>query len=120
LGKWLKEQVNLTLPKSAMGGAIACTLTLWPRLIRYIEDGRFQIDDNLIEKSIHAIALGRKNYLFARTHEAAQNAAVIYSLQETFKINNVEPLAWLTKTLAVISDYPANQLHKLLSEQNKF
>jgi hypothetical protein len=65
MGIWLKEQINLTLPKSAIGGAIAYTLTLWPRLIRYIEDGRFQIDNNLIENSIRPVALGRKNYLFA-------------------------------------------------------
>jgi transposase len=117
MGKWLKEQVNLTLPKSAIGGAIAYTLTLWPRLIRYIEDGRFQIDNNLIENSIRPVALGRKNYLFAGSHEAAQNAAVIYSLLATCKISNVEPQAWLTQTLAVISDYPANQLHKLLPGQ---
>jgi transposase len=117
MGKWLKEQINLTLPKSAIGGAIAYTLTLWPRLIRYIDDGRFQIDNNLIENSIRPVALGRKNYLFAGSHEAAQNAAVIYSLLATCKINDVEPLAWLTQTLATISDYPANQLHKLLPGQ---
>lgn len=117
MGLWLKEQVNITLPKSAIGGAIAYTLTLWPRLIRYIEDGRFQIDNNLIENSIRPVALGRKNYLFAGSHEAAQNAAVIYSLLATCKINNVEPQAWLTQTLAVISDYPANQLQKLLPGQ---
>lgn len=117
MGKWLKGQVNLTLPKSAIGGAIAYTLTLWPRLSRYIEDGRFQIDNNLIENSIRPVALGRKNYLFAGSHGAAQNAAVIYSLLATCKINNIEPLAWLTKTLAVISDYPANQLNKLLPGQ---
>jgi hypothetical protein len=117
MGKWLKEQINLTLPKSAIGGAIAYTLTLWPRLVRYIEDGRFQIDNNLIENSIRPVALGRKNYLFAGSHEAAQNAAVIYSLLATCKINNIEPLAWLTNTLAVISNYPASQLHKLLPGQ---
>ncbi len=117
MGRWLKEQINLTLPKSAIGGAIAYTLTLWPRLIRYIEDGRFQIDNNLIENSIRPVTLGRKNYLFAGSHEAAQQAAVIYSLLATCKINNVEPMAWLTNTLAVISDYPGNKLHTLLPGQ---
>lgn len=58
IGEWLKEKVNLVLPKSAIGGAIAYTLTLWPRLIRYIEDGRFQIDNNLIENSIRPVTLG--------------------------------------------------------------
>jgi hypothetical protein len=104
----------VTLPKSAIGTAIAYTLTLWPRLIRYIDQGRFYIDNNLIENSIRPVALGRKNYLFAGSHEAAQQAAVIYSLLGTCKINNVEPFAYLTKILSVIPDYPVNQLHNLL------
>jgi transposase len=117
LEAWMKEQIILTLPKSTIGSAIAYTLTLWPRLIRYIDDGRFHIDNNLIENSIRPVALGRKNYLFAGSHEAAQQAAVIYSLLGTCKINGIEPFSYLTKTLAVISDHPANQLHTLLPGQ---
>lgn len=118
LEQWLREQVSETLPKSAIGMAIAYTLTLWPRLIRYIDHGRFHIDNNLIENSIRPVALGRKNYMFAGSHEAAQNAAMIYSLLGTCKINNIEPFQYLTKTLSVIPDHPANQLHKLLPGQN--
>ena len=114
---WLKVQIIKTLPKSAVGSAMAYTLTLWPRLIRYIDDGRFHIDNNLIENSIRPVALGRKNYLFAGSHEAAQQAAVIYSLLGTCKINGVEPFSYLTKTLSVIPDHPANQLHTLLPGQ---
>ena len=114
---WLKEQIILTLPKSAIGSAIAYTLKLWPRLVRYIDDGRFHIDNNLIENSIRPVALGRKNYMFAGSHEAAQQAAVIYSLLGTCKINNIEPFSYLTNILSVIPDYPANQLHTLLPEQ---
>jgi len=114
IGEWLKEQINLVLPKSAIGGAIASTLTLWLRLIRYIEDGRFQIDNNLIENSIRPDALGRHNYMFAGSHEAALRSAVIYSLLATCKINNVEQQTWLTNTLSVISDCPASQLQSLL------
>jgi transposase len=117
LHAWLQDQHNKTLPKSAIGAAIDYTLTLWPRLIRYIDQGRFFIDNNLIENSIRPVARGRKNYLFAGSHEAAQQAAVIYSLLGTCKTNNVEPFAYLTKILSVISDYPANQLHKLLPGQ---
>jgi len=114
---WLKEEIYKVLPQSAIGKAIAYTLKLWPRLIRYVEDGRFQIDNNLIENSIRPIALGRKNYLFAGSHDAAQNAAMIYSLLATCKINNVEPFKWLENVLTIISDHPANQLHKLLPGQ---
>jgi hypothetical protein len=56
--------------------------------------------------------------MFAGSHDAAQQAAVVYSLIATCKINNVEPFEWLSNTLSVIADYPANQLHKLLPGQN--
>ena len=65
LEDWLKENIDQVLPKSAIGEAIAYTLKLWPRLVSYTEQGRFQIDNNLIENSIRPVALGRKNYLFS-------------------------------------------------------
>ncbi len=114
---WMKEEIYHVLPKSAIGKAIAYTLKLWPRLIRYIDDGRFLIDNNLIEKSIRPVAPGRKIFLFAGSHDAAQNAAMIYSLLATCKINNVEPFQWLKHTLEIIPDYRVNQLHKLLPGQ---
>jgi hypothetical protein len=117
LETWLKDQAIKTLPKSAIGMAVAYTLSLWPRLIRYIDDGRFHIDNNLIENSIRGVALGRKNYLFAGSHDAAQQAAVMYSLLGTCKINNIEPFSYLTKTLTVIPDHLASKLHTLLPGQ---
>lgn len=115
---WLKEHIYQVLPKSAIGEAIAYTLKLWPRLVRYAEDGRFKIDNNLIENSIRPVALGRKNYLFAGSHHAAQQAAIVYSLLATCKINDVEPFAWLKHVLDIIPDYRANQLHNLLPGQD--
>ena len=107
-------QARDVLPKSAIGRAINYTRNLWPRLIRYTEDGRFNIDNNLIENSIRPVALGRKNYLFAGSHEAAQRGAVIYSLLATCQIRGVDPFTWLKNALETIPDYPANQLEKLL------
>lgn len=115
---WLDEHLLTVLPKSALGVAIAYTQNLWPRLIRYIDDGRFQIDNNLIENSIRPVALGRKNYLFAGSHDAAKNASMIYSLLATCKINNIEPKAWLKEILTMLPDCPANLLHELLPVQN--
>jgi len=112
--QWLKKQITEILPKSAIGEAVSYTLSLWPRLSRYVEQGRFRIDNNLIENSIRPVALGRKNYLFAGSHHAAQQAAIMYSLLATCKINDVEPFHWLKHTLEVIPDYPVNQLDKLL------
>jgi transposase len=117
---WLIDQSIKVLPKSAIGIAINYTKNLWPRLKRYVEDGRFQIDNNLIENSIRPVALGRKNYLFAGSHEGAKHAAVIYSMLATCKIRNIEPFKWLTEILTKIPDYPANKLSELLpGEQTK-
>jgi transposase len=114
--KWLDENLNQTFPKSAIGQAIAYTLSLRSRLRRYVEDGWFQIDNNLIENSIRPVALGRKNYLFAGSHESAQYAAVMYSIFASCKINNVNPFEYLKHTLSVISDYPAKKIDDLLPQ----
>lgn len=119
LEKWLKSNVSQTLPKSAIGKAIAYTLNLWSKLKGYIEDGRYEIDNNLIENAIRPLALGRKNYLFAGSHKAAQRAAMMYSFFATCKINNVEPLAWLTDVLNRIPEHKANKLAELLPQNSK-
>ena len=114
LEAWLKETIIQVLPKSAIGGAIAYTLNLWPRLIRYTEDGRYEIDNNLVENSIRPVALGRKNYLFAGSHEGAKRAAMMYSFLGTCKKNNVEPFAWLKDVLTRIPDWSIQRLDELL------
>ncbi len=116
---WLYEEVHKVAPKSAIGKAISYTLSLWTRLKRYVEDGRFRIDNNLIENSIRPVALGRKNYLFAGSHEAAQRAAMFYSFFATCKINQVDPFQWLKETLETINDHPANKLYELLPGYQK-
>jgi len=114
LEKWMKEQLPEVLPKSSIGQAIAYTLGLWNRLTRYIANGQVEIDNNLIENSIRGVALGRKNYLFAGSHEAAQQAAMIYSFLGTCKINNIEPFAWLKDVLQRIHDHSIQKLVELL------
>jgi transposase len=114
LEKWMKEQLPDVLPKSSIGQAIAYTLGLWNRLTRYIENGQVEIDNNLIENSIRPVALGRKNYLFAGSHEAARQAAMIYSFMGTCKINNVEPFGWLRDVLQRIPDQSIQKLDELL------
>jgi len=114
LGNWMKEQLQDVLPKSSIGQAITYTLGLWNRLTRYIENGQVEIDNNLIENSIRPVAIGRKNYLFAGSHEAAQQAAMIYSFLGTCKINNVEPYGWLKDVLSRIQDHSIQKLEELL------
>jgi len=119
LEQWLKTNLNQVVPKSAMGKAISYTYNLWPRLRRYIEDGRYEIDNNLIENAIRPLALGRKNYLFAGSHEAAQKAAMMYSFFASCKTNDVDPLQWLTDVFNRISDCKVTQLDKLLPNKWK-
>jgi transposase len=114
LESWMKEQLPEVLPKSAIGQAITYTLGLWKRLSRYIDNGEAEIDNNLIENSIRPVALGRKNYMFAGSHEAAKQAAMIYSFLGTCKINNVEPYKWLKEVLKQISDHSIQKLEELL------
>ncbi len=111
---WLKKELVKVLPKSAIGQAIAYTINLWKRLKAYTEDGRYEIDNNLVENSIRPVALGRKNYLFAGSHEGAKRAAMMYSFLGTCKQNDVEPFAWLRDVISRISDHKANRLQELL------
>jgi len=95
LKKWLDHNKDNVLPKSNIGRAISYTLNLWHRLERYLSDGKFEIDNNLVENSIRPMALGRKNYLFAGNNDAAQNAAMMYSFFGTCKKNDVNPNDWM-------------------------
>ncbi|SDC42650.1 Transposase [Pedobacter soli] len=79
LGKWIFEEIKNTLPKSQIGKAMAYVYARWDALSAYLYDGNLHIDNNLVENAIRPVALGRKNYLFAGSHEAAQRAAMIYS-----------------------------------------
>lgn len=121
LKAWLLENApessNKILPKIKIGKAISYALGMWHRIERYLEDGRYENDDNWVENSIRPVALGRKNYLFAGSHDAAQRAAMIYSLLATCKKNNVEPFARLINVLANIQDQPINKTEDQLPEK---
>ena len=114
LGKWLHAERQQVLPKSPIGKAIAYTTALWDSLQNYLHDGSLQIDNNLIENSIRPIALGRKNYLFAGSHNGAQRSAMFYSFFACCKLNNIDPQKWLTYVLENIAEHKVNKLHELL------
>jgi transposase len=111
---WLKENIIKVLPKSPIGKAIGYSLERWDKLKYFAGDGEVEIDNNLVENSIRPVALGRKNYLFAGSHEAAQRAAMVYSLLATCKKNNIEPYTWLRVVLIKIPDTKSSELHTLL------
>lgn len=114
LHQWMKSGIVNVAPQSLSGKALAYTLPRWDKLMLYTTDGKLEIDNNLVENSIRPIAIGRKNYLFAGSHEAAQRAAMIYSLLGTCKLKGVEPFQWLKNIFEVLPDYKANKLHQLL------
>lgn len=113
LGKWMHRERNMVLPKSLTGKAIEYCTKLWTSLMTYLEDGNFHIDNNAIENKIRPVALGRKNYLFAGSHNGAQRTAMFYTFFANCKLNNVNPEKWLNKVLEVIADYPCNKLQDL-------
>lgn len=119
LEDWLKDNQNKVLPKSAIGEAINYTLKLWTRLKRYTEDGKLEIDNNLIENKIRPITLGRKNYLFAGSHEAAKRAGMMYSFMAMCKMEEVNPQEWLTDVLQNINNHSIQQLDELLPQNWK-
>lgn len=119
LHTWMEEEYPKVLPKSAIGKAFVYSLNLWDKLSGYIQDGKYRIDNNLIENSIRPLALGRKNYLFAGNHKAAQNAAMMYSFFATCKINNVNPYEWLHDVFKRLPEHKANKLHELLPQNWK-
>jgi transposase len=82
----------------------------------YIKDGNLNIDNNLVENAIRPLAIGRKNYLFAGSHESAKNIAMYYSFFATCKKNNVNPTKWLSYVLENINDTKTFELHKLLPQ----
>ncbi|RXK87428.1 IS66 family transposase [Filimonas effusa] len=114
MGLWLQQQYIQVLPQSAIGKAIAYSLQRWERLSAYVNDGKLNIDNNPVENSIRPIALGRKNYLFAGSHEAAKRSAMLYSLLGTCKMHGIEPYEWLRDVLKKIADHPVNRVHELL------
>ncbi len=110
----LKEMSFEVLPKSSIGRAIAYTLNIYPNLKRYVEDGKYEIDNNNIENAVRPLALGRKNYLFAGSHQSAQHAAMMYSFFASCKANNINPYTWLNNILNRLPEYKANKIYELL------
>ena len=111
---WLDAQNVYLTPKSPIGKAFTYAQNQWPTLMTFFADGRLLIDNNHIENKIRPLALGRKNYLFAGSHQAAQRAAMIYSFMASCKEQHINPYEWLYQTLSRIADTKMSQLPLLL------
>jgi transposase len=116
IGSFIYNERNRVLPKSPIGAAFEYCANRWISLQNYLKDGMLEIDSNLIENSIRPLALGRKNYLFAGNHEAAENIAMFYSFFGTCKKNEIDPQKWLTHVINNINDTKSSQLKGLLPQ----
>ena len=103
--KWLYENYKTLLPQSRTAKAISYTYSIFPKLSRYHLDGRYRIDNNLVENAIRPLAIGRKNYLFCGNSDAAIRAAMVYSLLGSCKAAGVNPSEWLEDVLSKIYSY---------------
>lgn len=116
---WLKGAHPEVLPKSPMGEAIGYALNHWVALKRYLEAGFLAIDNNAVERGLRAVALGRKNWLFAGSDRGGRTAAVLISLTATCKALGIDPYAYLRDVLDRISTHPYSRLDELLPDRWK-
>jgi len=114
LHQWFQATLAMVSKKSEIAAAIRYALGRWRALLRYCEDGRIEIDNNSAERALRAVALGRKNYLFAGSDSGGERAAAIYSLTGTAKLNGLDPEAYLREVLQRIADHPINRIEELL------
>jgi transposase len=114
LRAFLDETMAKISGKSGLAGALRYAVSRWTALARYIDDGRLEMSNNAAERAIRPLALGRKNYLFAGSDEGGRRAAILYTLIETARLNDVDPEAWLADVIGRIADHPINRVDDLV------
>jgi transposase len=114
LKAWLEANVEATIKDSPIGEAIRHALKVWDRLLVYTTDGRLLPDTNRVENAIRPTKLGLKNYMFQGNEQGARRAAVLYSLLETCKKNDIDPYEWLKDIYTRIPTHPVNKINELL------
>jgi transposase len=114
LHRWLEQKLATLSAKSDTAAAIRYALSRWRALTRYVDDGLIEIDNSSAERALRAVALGRRNYLFAGADSGGHRAANIYSLVGSAKLNGIDPQLYLRTVLTRIAEHPINRIHELL------
>jgi transposase len=114
LKQWFKTTLTKLSKKSDVTVAIHYALGRWMPLLRYCDDGALEIDNNAAERALRAVALGRKNYLFAGSNAGGERAAAIYTLIGSAKLNGIDPEAYLSHVFSRIADHPIRRIEELL------
>lgn len=114
IGSWLKENLYTYRPESPMGKAVAYTHKRWTGLSAYVLHGQMEIDNNLVENAVRPLAVGRKAYLFAGSHQAAEMTAAMYSFMASCKKNGVNEFDWLKDVFERIQAHKRKDLYQLL------
>ena len=111
--QWLVKSATQVSKQSALGQAIHYSLNQWPKLSRYVEDSRLNIDNNRAERAVKPFVIGRKNWLFNHNHRGAEASAILYSIIETAKANGLTPFDYIEHCLEQLS-HPNCDLNSLL------
>jgi len=114
LRRWMEKALRSLSAKSETAGAIRYALSRWCALTRYTEDGLLEIDNSAAERALRAVALGRKNFLFAGSDCGGERAAAMYTLIGSAKLNGLDPELYLRTVLARIAEHPISRIHDLL------
>lgn len=114
LHAWLTAQAAKLSRNHDLTKAINYMLRRWDAFTRFLDDGRICITNNAAERALRCVPLGRKAWLFCGSDRGGQRAAVLYTLIQTAKLNDIDPQAWLADVLARIADHPASLLAELL------
>jgi transposase len=114
LRKWMEKALRSLSSKSETAAAIRYALSRWRALTRYTEDGLLEIDNSAAERALRAVALGRKNFLFAGSDNGGDRAAAMYTLIGSAKLNGLDPELYLCTVLALIADHPISHIQDLL------
>jgi len=114
LQKWMREERRKLSSRNPLAKAMDYSLKRWAAMTRFLDDGRICMTNNAAERAVRGIAVGRKNWTFAGSDSGGRRAAVIYTLIETCKLNDVDPRAWLADILTRIADHPAKRIAELL------